>query len=296
LFGLRETIAGTTGVLPIARPEFLRPLKPAFIGAIQGRFVDVRSAADEEIPSIETLYDEAAAPGLGNQPHVLELSEGIRLKPSLFGERLRLNYLFRLQQFVAGEAASSFRRWTLDFSHEIPLYRNRPSYTPRDTNGPDECFVAAGTATCPAVSRNRGGAIGFRVRASSASATAAGGHVPFYFQPTLGGGDINGDHALDAYDDYRFRGPHLLLFEESLEHSLWGPLGAWIRADQGKVAASRDRLGFDGLAHSVAVGLSLRAGGFPQVVLSFAWGGEGHHVAAAMNTTLLGGSARPPLD
>ena len=30
--------------------------------------------------------------------------------------------------------------------------------------------------------------------------------VPFYFQPTLGGSDINGQRLLSGYDDYRFRG------------------------------------------------------------------------------------------
>jgi hypothetical protein len=40
----------------------------------------------------------------------------------------------------------------------------------------------------------------------------------------------------------------------------------------------------------------LRAGGFPQVFLLFAWGGhEGTHVIANVNTALLGGSNRPSL-
>ena len=45
-----------------------------------------------------------------------------------------------------------------------------------------------------------------------------------------------------------------------------------------------------------AAGLTLRAGGFPQVYLMFAWGGhEGTHTIAAVNTSLLGGSSRPSL-
>jgi len=85
--------------------------------------------------------------------------------------------------------------------------------------------------------------------------------VPFYFQQTLGGSDINGAPALSSYQDYRFRGPNLLLLRESFEHSLWGPFGFQFRADQGKVALTRGDIGFDRLKHSFATGLTLRAGG-----------------------------------
>jgi hypothetical protein len=46
---------------------------------------------------------------------------------------------------------------------------------------------------------------------------------------------------------------------------------------------------------SATVGLTLRAGGFPMVNLSFSWGAEGNHVIGTMNTALLGGSSRPSL-
>lgn len=48
--------------------------------------------------------------------------------------------------------------------------------------------------------------------------------------------------------------------------------------------------------HSFSTGLTLCAGGFPQVYLLFSSGGnEGTHTIASMNNTLLGGSARPSL-
>jgi hypothetical protein len=43
------------------------------------------------------------------------------------------------------------------------------------------------------------------------------------------------------------------------------------------------------------VGLTLRAGGFPEVFLLFAFGGETRHFMGTINTALLGGSARPSL-
>jgi hypothetical protein len=122
-------------------------------------------------------------------------------------------------------------------------------------------------------------------------------HVPFYFQPTLGGQDINSSLALGSYQDYRFRAPNILLLQENIEHSIWGPFGLKFVADQGRVAVTRGDLGFSHLRHSYAAGLTLRAGGFPMVSMMFAWGGpEGHHNIFNMNSSLLGGSARPRLD
>jgi hypothetical protein len=100
-----------------------------------------------------------------------------------------------------------------------------------------------------------------------------------------------------CYRDYRFRAPNLLLLQESIEHSIWGPFGVKFTADQGTVALTHSDLGFSHLRHSYAGGLTLRAGGFPMVSMMFAWGGpEGHHNIFNMNTSLLGGSARPALD
>jgi hypothetical protein len=162
--------------------------------------------------------------------------------------------------------------------------------------GPDECAPAG--QNCPEVShsRNLNGSIGMRLFLSE-SMTSASSLVPFYFQQTLGGQDINNNLALPSYEDYRFRAPNLLLLQESFEHSLWGPFGVKVMADEGRVALSRGDLGFSHLHHSFAAGLTLRAGGFPMVSMMFAWGGpEGHHNIFNMNTSLLGGSARPSLD
>jgi hypothetical protein len=143
---------------------------------------------------------------------------------------------------------------------------------------------------------NRNGFVTARVLLSESinSATSA---VPFYFQQTLGGSDINGDLSLGSYQDYRFRAPNLLLFQGGVEHSIWGPFGAKFMADGGQVALTRGAVGFNHMKHSFAVGLSLRAGAFPMVSLMFAWGGpEGTHNILNMNSSLLNGSARPLLD
>ncbi|HZD94248.1 MAG TPA: hypothetical protein VE133_08340, partial [Candidatus Sulfotelmatobacter sp.] len=157
---------------------------------------------------------------------------------------------------------------------------------PSDANSP-----------CPKVtSRSLDGKLSLRAY-TVLSMTPGGDVVPFYFQPTLGGADLNGNPSLSSYQDYRFRAPNLLLFQENFEHSLgkW-PVGFTLRADQGKVALTRGDLGSNHWNHSYAVGATLRAGGFPQVYLLFAFGGnEGTHTLVNMNTSLLGTSARPSL-
>jgi hypothetical protein len=173
-------------------------------------------------------------------------------------------------------------------------------YLARETNGPNDCREDATSddSTCPHVTSTSSlqGALGLRVF-TSLSMVPGGNVEPFYFQPTLGGADINGSAALPSYQDYRFRAPNLLLLQESFDHSIgnW-PLGITLRADQGKVAILRGDLGSNAWRHSYAAGFNLRAGGFPMVYLLFAFGGrEGTHTIVNVNTSLLGSSARPSL-
>lgn len=292
IFRERETIAGANAIVPI-----FRPLNVSLLGEINGRFPAVEGNHDKSTPSINTLYTDAAAPGLASQPSFIQFAEGLRIRPVFFGDHLQLNYLANFQQYAApSDTTYSFRRFNFDLGHTIPLYRTTVSSASRDTNGPDECATAPG-AKCPPipVSRNNTGSIGIRLLISESIANA-GSTVPFYMQPTLGGSDVNGAAYLGSYEDYRFRGPNLLLLRESLEHSVWGPFGASFVADQGKVALTRGDVAFDHLAHSFSAGLTLRAGGLPEVFLMFSWGGgEGTHTNANVNTSLLGGSARPSI-
>jgi hypothetical protein len=228
----------------------------------------------------------------------VQLGEGFRIDPVLFKDHFELDYLGNFQQFFApSSSTNSFLRWTADLNHTFYLYgRTKSGIRSTSATGPDEC--APNGAKCPEIQHtlNLNGSVGLRLLVSESinSATSA---VPFYFQQTLGGSDINGQLALGSYQDYRFRAPNLLLLQESFEHSIWGPFGLKLMADEGRVALTRGDLGFDHLRHSFAAGLTLRAGGFPMVYLMFAWGGpEGHHNIFNMNSSLLGGSARPLLD
>jgi len=88
-FGMRQEIAGTSVVWPIRQ---LNGLNLSLYGEANGRFVDIRGSHGQPSPSIETLYTEATAPGLTNQPGFIQFGEGIRMRPSLLGDYLRLNY------------------------------------------------------------------------------------------------------------------------------------------------------------------------------------------------------------
>jgi hypothetical protein len=287
VFGMTETIAGAKAIVPI-----VHSLHISLLGEVNGRFVSIRGNHKESSPSIEQVYSESTAPGLTSQPGSLQFGEGLRLKPTFANNHIQIDYLAEFQQFVG--SPNSFRRFTADLGHTFPIYRTSGSYGPKDTNGPDECAVAVG-AKCPSITNNRTGSIGIRLLIVE-SAASSGNRVPFYFQPTLGGSDINGNSWIGSYGDYRFRAPNALVLRENLEHSIWGPLGFMFSADQGKVALSRGDIAFDHLAHSFSAGLTLRAAGLPVISLAYCWGGkEGQHTIASMNSSLMGGSSRPAL-
>ncbi len=293
-YGMREIVVGGNAIWPV-----YQPLHIALFGEVNGRFVDIRPSAGQGRPTIGDVYTDSTAPGLANQPGFAQFGEGVRLRPTFLSDHVQLNYTMTVQEFAAASTGYSFERFTGDFSHEFPLYRNTPSYLPKDSNGPDDCSQGADQHTCPPVrkglTRNREGSIGLRLLVSEA-VVPSGNVVPFYFQPTLGGADVNGDSSLASYADYRFRGPDAVLARASIEHSLYGPVGATFMYDEGKVALTNSSLNFAHLAHSFSVGLTLRAGGLPFVYLLFAWGGhEGTHTIAEMDPSLLGGSARPSL-
>lgn len=293
-FGMTEHIVGGSMVRPI-----YEKLNMSFLAEINGRLTDIRPSTGQNSPSIEALYTAATAPGLAHQPFFLQLGAGVRMRPSAAKNLLHFDYSALYQPFIDTDGSGfSFQRLTFDLNQQISLY-HRNVYVARDTNDPNDCRVDptdAHSKCAPATSRTMQGSLGLRVF-TSLSIVPGNNVVPFYFQPTLGGSDINGNSTLSSYQDYRFRAPNVFLLQESLNHSIgnW-PLGVTLRADQGKVALLRGDLGSNSWRHSYAAGLTLRAGGFPMVYLLFAFGGqEGTHTIANVNTSLLGSSARPSL-
>ncbi len=296
VFGMSQTIVGANVTKPVFEWSATSKLNLSLFGEMNGRFVSIRGEGGQSVPSIQTLYNNVTAPGLSSQPGFLQFAEGVRIKP-VIGDRLQLNYAGSFQEFVApSNSQNTFERWTVDLNHIFYLYGYTESGPKTsDMTGPDEC--APSGQKCPEVSRSRNlnGSIGVRLLLSESMNSVS--KVPFYFQQTIGGQDINSALTLGSYQDYRFRAPNLLLLQENFEHSIWGPFGIKLAADQGRVALTRDDIGFSHLRHSFAGGLTLRAGGFPMVSMMFTWGGpEGHRNIFNLNSSLLGGGARPALD
>jgi hypothetical protein len=296
-FGETENVTGGSVIWPITPDNNFDRLVLSIFGEANGRWVSIRSGPADDSPSIQQVYNNVTAPGLSSQPGFVQFGEGVRISPSLAGGHLRLSYFAEYQQFQApSDSLSSFQRWTVDLNHEIPFYG---STIPggKDYNTPNDCSTSATDHKCPpvAISRNRSGSITLRALMSR-SVVSDGAVVPFYFQQTIGGSDLNGNRVLPSYEDYRFRGPNLVLFQETFEHSLFGsPIGLWLGADQGQVSQQQTGLNFTNLAHSWGVGLTLRAGGVPVAFMTWATGPEGHHFAITISPTLLGGSSRPAL-
>jgi hypothetical protein len=108
--------------------------------------------------------------------------------------------------------------------------------------------------------------------------------VPFYLQPTLGGGDIHNENWLRSYTNYRFTAPNTVAFGVSYERRLIDPLGFTIFAQWGEVGLDADDLDFDQLKYSVGFALALRLGGRAIVEFSLAWGSEGSQTYTTGNT------------
>jgi hypothetical protein len=74
------------------------------------------------------------------------------------------------------------------------------------------------------------------------SNTFARSAVPFYYQPTLGGTDLDGYDTLRGFADYRFRAPDDWLGQIEYGRTVWGPVGLLLFYDFGQVSLSADRV------------------------------------------------------
>jgi len=277
-FGLRETVTG-------ANADVRLPWSLHLLGELNGRWPSVAARNGQSSPSIEQVYSEATAPGLARQPGFVQPGEGLEFahhggglgKDANFGASYDLDWAVNFQQFFAPSASTySFRRLTIDATNQINLKKR---FTPKEGASTEETF----------------GTLELRGWLSE-SIVPAGHAVPFYFQPTLGGGDINKQRTLASYADYRFRAPNALLFRAQYEHPLpkYSFLGLFFRADAGKVATARGNLDLSHLRHSYGAGFTIRALDFPYLIFMYAWGAaEGNHSIADVNLSSISPGGGP---
>jgi hypothetical protein len=302
-FGLTESIIGTSANVPLPESP-LDLLGISLLGEANGRFPSIRGNHDSSsIPSIETRYNESTAPGLTFQPSFAQFGEGIRFVPTFPYNLFRLNYFVNFQQFLG--SPFGFRRLTVDLNHQIPLYGTRkvqadiqPGASSTASASSSPIYVPLSSGGLPSVSTTKDytGSISFRLLLTESQAKA-GNVVPFYFDPTIGGSDLNSNAMLPSYPDYRFRAPNLVLLRGSFEQALGKlPIGLFFSIDAGKSALYRNDVDFSNLRRSYSAGLTVHAGGLPVAYLLFSWGGnEGNHFTGSISNALLGVSPRPSL-
>src|ERR1700730_11289710 len=111
--------------------------------------------------------------------------------------------------------------------------------------GPDGGVIdpTADHPRCPkATTRDLEGSLGVSFF-TALSMTPGGDTVPFYFQPTIGGADINGNASLSSYQDYRFRAhPMSCCFARVLNIQFGSGFSVPGRPGKSSVDAGRSRI------------------------------------------------------
>ncbi len=218
-------------------------------GAIESLWPHVEAAKNlnSKDISIEEKFAEANTPGLTKQPHFMRYEAFAKphfpdRKPYILAYKIGYSYF---QDTSGGQF--SFGRFDTDLKHHFKIPK------------PDSNFD-----------------VRFRV---SSSRTGSGKQVPFYYQETLGGSDINGDSALRGFADYRFRDRSLMVLQTEYQVNIKNGFGLLAFYDTGKVAPTLGGLGSARLRHSYGFGFTMFSG--DRVYFKFyvsLGGGEGKRV------------------
>ncbi len=191
------------------------------IGVRTGRVsTKLGAGRDPRFPSIEERFSDTDAPGLANQPDfaysdVFALFDR-RDQPG--NPRAGGSYGFTWRRYSDQDFDRyGFRVFEADVQHFFPIFDKK------------RVFAVRG-----------------RVVTTSA---AAGQVVPFYFRPTLGGGD-----SLRSVSDHRFRDTNMLSMNVEYRWEAFSGLDMALFTDFGKVAPSRRELDFGNLARAYGIG------------------------------------------
>ena len=210
-FKIVNTMAGgRAGVKPSARL--------AIGGGVEYFRHDLAPGRNKAVPSIEALFSDATAAGLGVARNFV--------RPYLtleYDYRQPRNarkggwYRAEASRFADATDAFTFNRVDVDLRQYASLLAERR-------------------------------VLAVRLFAST-SDPAPGARVPFYLMPSLGGHD-----SLRGFRDYRFRGPHAILTQTEYRFEVWSGLDAALFYDAGKVTLQRSNLNFKDLEHDYGFG------------------------------------------
>jgi hypothetical protein len=213
-----------------AGADLINPFSAWFAagGTLEAIWPDIGGVTNTGVRSIGTVFNEATAPGLVSQPAFMhyEVFAEPRHTRGPFEFTYRVGYDF-YQDTQSGHY--SFRRFKVEGTHIFHPEKR------------DDSFLTIHT----------------RLTISGAN---AGNAVPFYFQETLGGSDIDGQPTLRGFRDYRFRAPDNVLIQVQYDRRIWGPVGLLGFYDTGEVANRAADLSLADMRHSFGFGVSIWAG------------------------------------
>ena len=196
---------------------------------------------DPRFPSTEEVFDPATIPGYQVQPDFLRLNGGVSFDYRDNAFLPRSGGFYRISYFDCRD-------------------RDLNAYDFRQLQGDLEQYVPLGHK--------------FRVIALRASAVLsdadAGQQVPFYYQPTLGGGE-----RLRGFREYRFRDENSILFTAEYRWQAWWPLDIALFVDTGKVEHDRSDLDFNDLETSYGFGFRFHSNDSFVGRLDFAFSPDG---------------------
>ena len=201
----------------------------------------IRSGTDDRFPSIEEVFDDAAAPGLSEQPAFL-YGEGfaeVDYRDETGHTRAGGHYSLTFRKYSDRDFDKyGFRSVDLVLQQYIPIF--------------DKKRV-------------------FALQLAMAGTDADDAHqVPFYMQPTLGGGQ-----TLRTSRDYRFRDTHAMWMNAEYRWEAFSALDMALFTDWGKVASTFSDLDFSDLEHAYGIGFRVIAAHTVVFRLDLATGSEG---------------------
>lgn len=218
-------------------------------GTLQLLLPTIKGVSGTSTLSVAQAYGEPGAPGVSTQPSFMNYQGYIRvhtpIKPKQTWAKAEARVAYdRFSDLNSG--TFTFGRLGESASMWFDLRRNMTELkTPWWKNAFCEPIVGSQCSF---------GQLAFR-QLLTASYFSTNHFVPFYFQPTLGGTDIDGVDTLRGLVDYRLRAPNRILYQAEFYHNIQGPIGIYGFYDVGKVALTSGDLGFAHLRHDVGVGV-----------------------------------------
>jgi len=259
-------------------------------GTVQWVAPRIRGVSGTSVPSVASVYNNAAAPGILSQPTFLNpkgyLDVHTGSNTAQTWQRTKLRATF--EHFAdLDSSAYTFNRISGAATASFDL-RHRMATLTLPWGKSMLCEPLQG-GQCSM------GQLVFNGLAT-ASYTGTGSSVPFYFQPTLGGTDINGVDTLRGLTDFRLRDANRVLLQAEFDHHVWSLLGVSAFYDVGKVASNPGDLGLSHLRHDFGIGAFVKIQNkvVLRAYLGFG-GGDGIHTGFKLPATSWGNWETMPM-